>query len=337
MTNANLLKHAMQFLDLTGVGLAEQVSALRDDGKRTAPETISRWVNGTNPVDPFLMGWMTERVRAKLFNSVQSMVELPKDGLIIGVVNPKGGTGVTSLCVNLAATAKSLHMKATYLHAEYEDARRRPGLVPMMLKPLWIECPDLSPEKILRYQPAPGEIVFVDVSNHLASNSFIYPTPSNADDRMKPDPKGFLDQFRPDFYLIPANLESYVDAAGTKRFIDGNALHAPKWIVHRPRSMSMKFASVAAKAGLDVESEMVCPYFIPQAVSTSTPIPRDILSEWQNEDQYNHHYHLLEELLQKLGGRIMESYSLQQEIGTLSLAGLLELAEKTAAPRRRSA
>lgn len=337
MTNAILLKRAMQFLDLSGVALAEQVSAMRDDGKRTAPETISRWLNGTNPVDPFLMGWMTERVRAKLFKSVQSMVELPKDGLIIGVVNTKGGTGVTSLCVNLAAVAKSLHLKATYLHAEYEDARRRPGIVPMMLKPLWIGCPDLSPEKVLRYEPTPGEIVFVDVSNHLASDSFIYSAPSDADDKMKPDPKGFLDQFRPDFYLIPANLESYLDAAGTKRFIDGGALHAPIWIVHRPSSMSMKFASVAEKAGLDVKGDMVYPYFIPQAVSTSSPIPRDMLSDWQNEDQYNHHYQLLEELLQKLGGRIMESYSLEQQIGTLSLSGLLELAKKNSLPHQQSA
>lgn len=337
MKNASLLKQAMQFLDLSGVGLAEQVSAMREDGKRTAPETISRWLNGTNPVDPFLMGWMTERVRVKLFSTVQPMVVMPKDGLVIGVVNPKGGTGVTSLCINLAATAKTLHMKATYLHAEYEDARRRHDLVPMMLKPLWINCPDLSPEKILSYQPAPGEIAFVDVSNHIAADSFIHPAPSDADDSMKPDPKGFLDQFRPDFYLIPANLESYVDASGTKRFIDGNALHAPKWIVHRPRSMSIKFASVATKAGLDMNSDMICPFFIPQAASTTSPIPRDMLSEWQNEDQYNHHYQLLEVLLEKLGGRIMESYSLQHEIGRLDLSGLLELAEKTAAPHRQSA
>ncbi|RZO07433.1 ParA family protein [Pseudomonas moorei] len=337
MTNAALLKQAMQYLDLTGVALAEQVTALREDDKRTAPETISRWLSGTNPVDPFLMAWITELVRSKVNKDIKPMVELPKDGLIIAVVNPKGGTGVTSLCMNLAATAKSLHMKTTYVYAEYEDARRNADLVPMLLEPLWIDCPDLSPEKILGYQPSPGEIVFVDVANKLAADSFIRPSPPDSNTPLKSDPKGFLDRFRPDLYLIPADLESYLDCSAVKRFIDGNALHAPKWVVHRPRSMSMSFASVAAEAGLDIDSEIFYPYFIPQAVSTSAPIPRDMLSEWQNEDQHNHHYQLLENALDKLGGRIVESYILQLEIDRMGLSGLLALVEKTSIPRRHSA
>ncbi|MGY3306367.1 hypothetical protein ACVK1X_005695 [Pseudomonas sp. PvR086] len=337
MINAALLKKAMQYLDLTGVALAERVTALREDEKRTAPETISRWLNGTNPVDPFLMGWITELVRSKVSNNIRPMVELPKDGLIIGVVNLKGGTGVTSLCMNLAATAKSLHMKTTYLHAEYEDARRSADLVPMLLEPLWIDCPDLSPEKILGYRPSRGEIVFVDVSNRLTKDSFIWPSLPDTNAAPKPDPKGFLGRFRPDLYLIPVDLESYMEASPVKVLIDTNVLHAPKWIVHRPRSMSMNFASVAAKAGLDVSSEIFYPYFIPQAVSTSAPIPRDMLSEWQNEDQHNHHYELLEQALNKLGGKIVESYSLQLEIARMNLSGLLELVERTSNPRQHSA
>lgn len=337
MSNAALLKQAMQYLDLTGVALAERVSALREDDKRTAPETISRWLNGTNPVDPFLMGWITELVRSKVGANIQPMVELPKDGLIIAVVNPKGGTGVTSLCMNLAATAKSLHMKTTYMYAEYEDARGRAQIVPKLLEPLWIKCPNLSPEKILGYRPSLGEIVLVDVSNHLASDSFVWPSPHDSSAPPKVDPKGFLDRFRPDLYLIPADLESSLDVRATKRFIDGDALHAPKWIVHRPRSMSLNFASVVTRAGLDIDSEIFYPYFIPQAVSTSPPIPRDMLSDWQDEDQHHHHYQLLDAALNKLGGRIVESYALQLEIGRMDLPGLLELVEKTSAPRRQPA
>ena len=66
MSNAALLKLGNANLNLTGVALAERVSALREDDKRTAPETISRWLNGTNPVNPFLMGWITELVRRRL-------------------------------------------------------------------------------------------------------------------------------------------------------------------------------------------------------------------------------------------------------------------------------
>ncbi|WP_434652413.1 hypothetical protein [Pseudomonas sp. R3-56] len=38
MMNAVLLKRAMKYLDLSGVALAEKVSGLREDGKRTAPK-----------------------------------------------------------------------------------------------------------------------------------------------------------------------------------------------------------------------------------------------------------------------------------------------------------
>lgn len=335
MTNAELLKRAMQYLDLTGIALSENASALREDGKRTAPETISRWLNGTNPVDPFLMGWITELVRSKAGKNIQPIVELPKPGLIIAVVNPKGGTGVTSLCMNLAATAKSLHMKTTYVYAETEDARHDADLVPMLLEPLWIDCPDMSPEKILRYQPSAGEILFVDVSNTVAWNSFIRPTDRN--EPLRVDPKGFLDRFEPDLYLIPVDLESGMEAAAVKDFIEGDALRAPIWIVHRPRSMSLSFASVAAKEGLDITSEIFYPSFIPQTASTSSPIPRDMLSEWQDMDQYHHHYQLFEAALNKLGGGIVESYNLQLQIERMNLSELLDLADKTSIPRRHSA
>lgn len=335
MTNAVLLKQAMQYLHLTGVALAERVSALREDNKRTAPETISRWLNGTNPVDPFLMGWITELVRSKVGKNIQPMVELPEESLIIAVGNLKGGVGKTSVCMNLAATAKSLRMKTTYLFVENEDARRKADLIPKLLEPLWINCPDLSPEKILGYQPSPGEIVFVDVSNSITWDSFIRPSDSN--EPLRADPKGFLDRFRPDLYLIPADLDSYLDASAVKRFIDGDALHAPLQILHRPRSMSLNFAAVAAKAGLDVNSELFCPFFIPQTASTAVPIPRDMLSEWQNDDQYHHHYQLLEHILSKLGGGILEIYSLERRIGEMSLSDLLELAERTSIPRRHTA
>ncbi|WP_339535520.1 ParA family protein [Pseudomonas hunanensis] len=335
MTNAALLKRAMQYLDLTGVALSETASALREDGKRTAPETISRWLNGTNPVDPFLMGWITELVRSKAGKNIQPIVELPKPGLIIAVVNPKGGTGVTSLCMNLAATAKSLGMKTTYVYAETEDARRDADLVPMLLEPLWIDCPDMSPEKILQYQPSAREVVFVDVSNTVAWNSFIRPTDRN--EPLSVDPKGFLDRFEPDLYLIPVDLESGMEASAVKDFLEGDALRAPVWIVHRPRSMSLNFASVAAKEGLDITSEIFYPSFIPQTASTSSPIPRDMLSQWRDEDQYHHHYQLFEAALNKLGGRIVESYSLQLQIERMNLGELLDLADKTSPPRRQSA
>lgn len=46
MTNSLLLKESLKFLELCGVALANQLSESREDGKRTAPETVSRWLSG---------------------------------------------------------------------------------------------------------------------------------------------------------------------------------------------------------------------------------------------------------------------------------------------------
>ena len=67
--NAIRMKRAMKYLGLSGVELARMVTALRDDGKVTAPETISRWLNGVNSVDPCLLGWLGEMVRTKMLRS----------------------------------------------------------------------------------------------------------------------------------------------------------------------------------------------------------------------------------------------------------------------------
>ncbi len=325
MNNAVLLKRAMNYLKLSGVALAEQVSALREDGKRTAPETISRWLNGTRPVDPFLMGWIAELVRSKLISQEPSRVVLPNGRIIIAVANLKGGVGKTTLARNLAAIAKSLHLKTTFLYAEYDDARRRAGYVFYDLKPLNINCPDLSPEEILTYQPEEGEVVIVDVCNSVAQDSFL--KARDHEQPLKPHPKGFLTRLRPDIYVIPGEFASSLDNWGTQRLIESNVLQSPVQLLHRPSLMCMDFASTASKDGFDVTSKMFCPFFIPQSVSTNSPLPRDFMSEWQNLDQKHHHHRLFEHLLSQVGGEVVESYQLKQGVKNAGLVELLDLAE----------
>lgn len=324
MMNAVLLKRAMNYLELSGVALADKVSALREDGKRTAPETISRWLNGTRPVDPFLMGWIAELVRSKLVSEDRSWVRLPNGKLIIAIANLKGGVGKTSLARNLAAIAKSLRLKSTFLYAEYPETRRRAGYVFHDLKPLNINCPELSPEEILAYEPAEGEVVIVDVCNSIAQDSFLE---REGSEPLKPDPKGFLTRFVPDVYVVPGEFASSLDNWGTQQLIESNVLQAPVQLLHRPRLMCMDFAKTASGDGFDVTSEMFCPFFIPQSVSTSSPLPRDFMSEWQNLDQKHHHYRLFEHLVTLVGGEIFESYDMEQEVKKAGLAELLDCAE----------
>lgn len=324
MMNAVLLKRAMNYLELSGVALADKVSALREDGKRTAPETISRWLNGTRPVDPFLMGWIAELVRSKLVGEERSWVRLPNGRFIIAIANLKGGVGKTSLARNLAVIAKSLRLKSTFLYAEYPEARRRAGYVFHDLKPLNINCPELTPEEILAYEPAEGEVVIVDVCNSIAQDSFFE---AEGKEPLKPDPKGFLTRFVPDVYVVPGEFASSLDNWGTQKLIDSNVLQAPVQLLHRPSLMCMDFAKTANRDGFDVTSEMFCPFFIPQSVSTSSPLPRDFMSEWQNLDQKHHHYRLFEHLVSLVGGEIFESYDMEQEVKQAGLEELLDWAE----------
>lgn len=327
MMNALLLKRAMKYLNLSGVALAEKVSALREDGKRTAPETISRWLNGTRPVDPFLMGWIAELVRSKLMTSDEPRVHLPKEGLIIAIANLKGGVGKTTVATYLAAIAKSLRLKTTFLFAEYPKDRQYAEHVFHRLEALNINCPALGLDEILAYCPSAGEIVIVDVAKSVTQDSFL--PRENSSDRLKADVRGFLKNFRPDIYLVPGEFSSSFDNWALKDFIDSDALHAPVQLLHRPRLMTMDFAATASADGLDVTTDLFCPFFIPQAISSSPALPRDFMGDWQNLDQQHHHYQLFEHLLEMLGGEIIDSYQVMQDVRGACLADLLDLAEDT--------
>lgn len=325
MMNAVLLKRAMKFLDLSGVALAGRVTALREDDKRTAPETISRWLNGTRPVDPFLMGWITELVRSKLMTQDLVKVRLPNEGLLIAVSNMKGGVGKTTVSRNLAAIAKSLRLKSTYLYADYPQSEKAARHVKNRLETLNIDCPELSLDEILAYSPASGEVVIVDVSNAIARDAFL--PLENRDDRLQVNPASFLARFRPDIYVVPGEFSSSMDNWTLKAFLDSDILQAPVQLLHRPVFMSMDFAATASADGFDVASDLFCPFFIPQAVSARAVLPQDFLSDWQNLDQKHHHYKLFEHLLELLGGEIVDSYHVLQEVKSAPLSKLLDLAE----------
>lgn len=331
--NALLLKRAMKYLNLTGVSLAKRVSELREDDKQTAPETISRWLNGTRPVDPFLMGWIAEMVRSKLLRQDEPRVQLPNDGVVIAVANLKGGVGKTTVARNLAAIAKSLGLKVIFLFAEHPAGKHYAERIFHNLQALNIECPDLSPDEILAYKPAPGEVVIVDVSCSVARDSF---DRLESTDRLTPKPDGFISRFRPDIYVVPGDFGSSLDNWSLKDFLDSDALQAPVQLLHRPSLMSMDFAATAARDGFDVTSELFCPFFIPQTVLSAPALPRDFLSKWQNEDQEHHHYRLFEHLLELLGGEIIDSYDLKRQIEGMPLTELLDLADDGSSCRQRA-
>ena len=324
MNNSILLKRAMKVLNLSGVALAEKVTALREDDKRTAPETISRWLTGTNQPDPFLMGWITELVRSKLRSNGNDapIVRYPNSsGLIIGVTNAKGGVGTTTVAMNLAAIAKkSLRAKTTIIFADCGKTTQSEKCREDM-SDLFINSPDLTPDEVVAYQPKAGEVVIVDVSTALVKDSIDWAS-SPTEETAIPD--SFLCKFQPDIYLIPVDLDGYFDVKTTASVLNSGALQAPVQILHRPRGMSLTFADTAMKCGLDVSSDVFCPFFIPQSVSPEFHFPRSVIGGWQNQEQEHYHYQLFEHLLNFVGGEITGA---TDGIEDMTLAELLDLAE----------
>ena len=60
----------MKYLGITGVDMARKLSTFRNDGRKTAPETISRWISGKAPIDAGVMAWIDQSVRIKAYKDV---------------------------------------------------------------------------------------------------------------------------------------------------------------------------------------------------------------------------------------------------------------------------
>ncbi|QVW21922.1 ParA family protein [Pseudomonas hormoni] len=319
MTNSLLLKRSLKFLELSGVALANQLSESREDGKRTAPETVSRWLSGVNPIEPSLMLWVTELVRNKMRSQKQRLIRLPtNEGLVIAVANPKGGVGKTAVAKNLAVISKfSMNMKTTLIQATTPENKEVVAGELREMQDLRINCPDLTPDEVLVYRPEPGEVVIVDVCTSLSSQ--------RTDTTSKSEP--FLSQFQPDMYVVPADFDSPQEIAASARFVQSGVMQSQIQLLHRPRFMKTDTATRVEHEGLDLRSKIFCPFFIPQTISSRNPRSRHAFEKWQNDDQEWHFNNLFEHLITSMGGTFKDAYSLRSEMKTMGLEELLSLVE----------
>lgn len=319
--NSVLLRRAMNFLDLSGVGLARMISDCREDGKVTAPETVSRWLSGTNPVDPAVIGWLTALVRVQVRAMPPPRLVWPaKQSIMIAVANRKGGIGKTVVAQNLAVVAaRDCRVKTTHFSVgERGDSK----FVQRCLDFVDVDSRIVSCEEMLNYVPDVHEVVIADISNEATRGV------------QNDDTDAFLRRFHPDMYLVPADFGSAWEAQGTANFTNMEGLNGVLRLLHRPRIMSMDFGDVARESGFDVGSALFCPQFIPQSVNSPPHIPAHLMADWQNPEQHVHYINLFSELVDALGGEVREDGYIPAEIEKLHLEALLDYAD--AAQRRQT-
>lgn len=309
--NAILLKRVVQALGMTGVALAEMITSMRDDGKVTAPETVSRWLNGTNPVEPAVMGWLRELLRTKAYELRSPLMTWPtKRSMMIAVSNLKGGVGTTTVAANLSTVARyDYGLKTTHVRVGQRD-----DFAQRQLQQLGIQSVLMPYETMLAYEPAEEEIVIVDVSRDAAYDS------------LNGRPDSFWRKFSPDILLVPADFGSIAEVESTRRFVEIEGHQGLIRLLHRPGFMDIDFSGIAAQCGFDVASQLFIPFFIPQSLYAEQ-LPPSIGLPWTVPDQQQHYIRLFEYLVKQAGCDIALPGDRKTSIKSMDLETLLQYVE----------
>lgn len=156
----------MRTLGLTGKGLASMISTHRDDGKVTAPETVSRWLNGSNPVDPAVIGWLNELLRARALELKAAIIKWPQSkSIMIAVTNLKGGVGTTTVSHDLATvSAYDYHLRTKHISV---GERGDTEYAVEDLKRSGIAAQIMSLDEMLSYTSNEYEVVIICSDLHL--------------------------------------------------------------------------------------------------------------------------------------------------------------------------
>ncbi|MBC8996335.1 ParA family protein [Pseudomonas sp. N40(2020)] len=317
MIDSLLLKKSMKYLGLSAAALANQFSEFRRTSKCTEVENIGRWLSGLDPVDSSLMDWVTKLVRNKMLSQKQRLVHMPSSkGLMIAVASPKSGVGKTTVAKNLAVIAKfSLNMKTTLVQATAPENKEIVSGELEEMQDLRINCARLAPDDVLACKPEAGEVVIIDVCADLAAESI----------GITPKHEAFLLLLQPDMYLVPADFDRPQESAASALLVQAGVMQGPIQLLHRPRYMRTDTAARVGYAGLDVSSEIFCPFFIPQTISGKNTRPRRPFERWQDEDQEGHFNNLFEHLVCRLGGAVKDPRSLKSDMQFMSLKELMDL------------
>jgi hypothetical protein len=294
MNNSILLRRSLKLLGLSGATFASMLTELRDDGKTTTPATVSRWLTGSSPVEPAVMGWLRELLRNAMLASNTPIIRWPaKRSITFAVGNLKGGVQVSTIAVCLAIISKrKFGLRTTHIFASTDGRRDYSNKV---LGDLSIKSLSLSYSQTLEYRPAIDEVVIIDVHRGAAYEAL-------EEENTKP----FLASFEPDLFLVPADFDSLGEVQSTRTFVDLPHHRAPIRVLHRSAFLSYHFVKLAADAGFDVTSGQWVPHIMFKSLEATFHPTDQYQRGWPDERQEAEFAKLFTYLINEVGGEMVD-------------------------------
>lgn len=298
----------MGVLELTGASLAREMTAIRDDGKQSTPATISRWMNGTSPVDPAVMLLLRERLLSAARTRLGNKATWPggQKRIVIAVGHGKGGVGASCLAAALAiVAARDFGGKVFHAALESRGETNSDGVRHLLTSLRIRSCSITWPALKARLDGAAEE------------NLMVVDLPRGLD----PATEQFLGSAYPDVLVVPADFGCWHTVRSTCQFLDQLETTALVRLLHHPRLLTFDFISLAAEHGFDVASEPFVPFFFPLPLHDT--FPGGMLREWEDRQHHRYCYQLLEYLLEQVGVSVEEPAD-PEELTFAQLVGLLE-------------
>ena len=321
-----LLRRSLKLLGISGGTFASMLTQLRDDGKTTTPATISRWLTGSSPVEPAVMGWLRELLRQALRASNTPIIRWPaKRSITFAVGNLKGGVQVSTIAVCLAIISKRrFGLRTTHIFASNDGRRDYSNKV---LGDLGIESVALTLPQTLKYRPATDEIVIIDVHRDAAYEAL------NGNEKQP-----FLARFEPDLFLVPADFDLLWEVESTRKFVDLPDHRAPIRVLHRSGTLSYDFVALAADAGFDITSSQWVPFLMFKSHHGMFHPTDRFQRGWPDERQEVEFAKLFTYLINELGGEMVDEGDRESQIMDFDidqLATALEMQQPSLMTPRR--
>lgn len=314
MNNATMLKHAMKYLDLSGVELARRLSMYREDGRKTAPETVSRWLKGNVSIDPAVMAWIDQSVRMKAYQQASSQISIPTQAeptLVIGVANLKSSFATSVLALQMAALAKQNYKaKVTYMLDKGTSYADR---ISQLASNAWVPTVDIADNDLKE-----GMLVIKDI-----------PSVSNDLDLGRYE-NDFFTEMQVDVALIPADFSDMENARIARRLISEASRSDNEkklLLVHTPECFTLDFVPVCKAYDLDTQAS----YFCRRVVESSRPhekqieFPSNPFTPWESSPEKDRAEVLLSYAVHHAGGHIENSELVRERMESQPLSEILKL------------